>query len=232
MFILYNSKCAIPINETENIKVTSTSNKNVLTAYSEYFLSTPTTYLSKFKFFYFINSICVGPFLPSYVSNTWIELMNKLLLKHDLLAPIVEIPPDTLGYSLIGINSDLNVPFLHCYMFGTNSSSILLLLNTFKEFTDDSEESLIKYERLLTSRYLVNNKKIGTLLVSFKNVDINDKELWYYKLWNKNNNSCYESPENYFGLDVNPFEVVFINNSKDTLARNLRMQLTNYIVWS
>ena len=232
IFVINNSKCAITINETENIKVINTLHTNPLTVYSEYFLTISSQYLSEFKYFYFINSICIGPFLPPYIDINWIEIFNKLLVNNDLIAPIVEIPPDNLGYSLIGINSDLNMPFLHCYMFGTNSSSILLLLNIFKDFTEDSDESLVKYERLLTSRYLVNNKRLSSLLIAFKNIDINDKNLWYYKLWNKNNNSCYESPDNYFGLDVNPFEVLFINNIKENMSRFLRSQLKNYIVWS
>jgi len=231
VFII-NGTCSINITTTSNITLTTINISNPLTAYSEYFLSLDPQYLLDFERFYFINSICIGPFLPTYINSTWIESLNNVLSTCDLLAPIVEIPPDNNGYLLIGIDSDLNMPFLHAYMFSTNNSCILLLLNIFKEFTNPKEEYLIKYERFLTSRYLVNGKKISSLLNAFKNININDKNLWSYKLWNKNNTTCYETQGNYFGLDTSPFEIMFVNNSKDNISKGLKEQLINYTVWS
>ena len=143
-----------------------------------------------------------------------------------------------MGYSSLGIESPLNMPFLHSYMFGTNVASIKLLMNIFKDFTITSPENSINYERLLSTKFILNNKKIACLLLAFKNIDINDKSLWNYKLWNRNEKTCYEVSENYFGLDLNPLEVVFIKNIQridrdysSNISRHLRSQLMNYTVW-
>jgi hypothetical protein len=235
--IINNSICSIDIPETDNLKVLKRSiEASELVTYS-WFLSQYIN-ISDFDRFYFISSICIGPCLPTITNTNWIELFNKRLETCDLLAPIVEFPPDNIGYSSLGIDSSLNMPFLHSYMFGTNSTSIKLLLNIVKEFTCSSEENIIKYERLLSTKYILNNKKIGCLLLAFKNIDINDKSIWNYKLWNRNERTCYEISENYFGLDLNPLEIIFIKNIpridrdySSNLSRHLRYQLMNYTVW-
>jgi hypothetical protein len=117
-------------------------------------------------------------------------------------------------------------------MFGTNISSIKLLMNIFKDFNSNTTESLINYERLITSKYILNNKKISCLLLAFKNIDINDKSLWYYKLWNRNEQTCYERAQSYFGLDLNPLEVIFIKNIPRSDNKVLISQINNYLVWN
>ena len=123
-------------------------------------------------------------------------------------------------------------------MFGTKSSSMRLLLNIFKEFRSSSLENSINYERILSSKFILNNRKIQCLLLAFKNIDINDKSLWSYKLWNRSERTCYETSENYFGIDLNPLEIIFIknipkidSNYTSNISRTLRAQLMNYLVW-
>lgn len=239
VFIMNKSKCSINIIETERIKVIKQSADNSdLVSYSLFFSQNPISYFTEFQRFYFINSCCLGPFLPILTNSTWIELFNKRLETCDLIAPIVEFPPDTKGYSLLGIEEQLNIPFLHAYMFGTNISSIKLLINIFSEFTNNSEESLIHYERILSTKYILNNKKIACLLLAFKDINLNDKNLWNYKLWNRGEKTCYELSENYFGLDLNPLEIIFVKNipkidlyHTNNISKNLRSQLMNYSIW-
>jgi len=151
VFLINNNICSIDISETDNLRVLKRCIDNTeLVAYA-WFLSQQKN-LTEFERFYFVNSICIGPCLPTITNETWIELFNKRLETCDLLAPIVEFPPDTIGYSSLGIDSPLNMPFLHSYMFGTNNASIKLLLNIFKEFTISSPENNIKYERLLSTK--------------------------------------------------------------------------------
>jgi hypothetical protein len=239
VFIINKSVCSIDLFETDNITIVRNTTDTIdLVAYSNFCIQQPFSYFTDFKRFYFISSVCIGPFLPSFISDLWIELLNKRLEICDLLAPIVEFPPDTIGYSSLGIDSPLNMPFLHSYMFGTNSSSIKLLLNIFKNFTTPSIENSINYERVLSTKFILNNKKISCLLLAFKNIDINDKDIWNYKLWNRNEKTCYEVSESYFGIDLNPLEIMFIKNIPtdnrvylSNVSRHLRSQLMNYTVW-
>jgi hypothetical protein len=235
--IINNSICSIDIPQTDNLRVLKRPNDDTeLVTYAWFFSQQKN--ITEFERFYFISSICIGPCLPTITNESWIELFNKRLETCDLLAPIVEFPPDNIGYSTLGIDSSLNMPFLHSYMFGTNSSSIKLLLNIFKEFTTTTPENIIKYERILSTKYILNNKKIACLLLAFKNININDKAVWNYKLWNRSERTCYEVSENYFGLDLNPMEIIFIKNipriDRDystNISRHLRSQLMNYTVW-
>jgi len=239
IMIINNSICSINISETDNIEIIKrTQDDTELVTYSWFFSQKSYTYFRDFERFYFISSICLGPMLPTITETNWIELFNKRLETCDLIAPIVEFPPDNLGYSVIGIDSELNMPFLHTYMFGTNLSSIKLLLNIFTEFKKNSIDSLIRYERLISTKFILNNKKISCLLLAFKNININDKSIWSYKLWNRSERTCYEISENYFGLDLNPLEIIFIknnptidNNYNSNISRHLRSQLMNYTVW-
>jgi hypothetical protein len=231
-YFIINNECSIDIDEKVNMKLIKSSENNCdLVSYSWFFSQKELSFFLEFERFYFINSICLGPFITPIVESNWIELFNKRLETCDLLAPVVEFPPDNKGYSILGIESQLNMPFLHSYMFGTNRSSIKLLINIFNDFNSNTTESLINYERLLTSKYILNNKKIGCLLLAFKNIDINDKSLWYYKLWNKNEHTCYERTESYFGLDLNPLEVIFIKHISRADNKTLRTQINNYLVW-
>jgi hypothetical protein len=233
-FIINNSLCSINFHEETNIKIIKrVENDADLVSYNWFFEKMDPLFFKDFERFYFISSICIGPFITPIVELNWIELFNKRLESCDLLSPVIEFPPDTKGYSILGIESQLNIPFLHAYMFGTNISSINLLINIFKDFTSNKTESIINYERLLTTKYLLNNKKISSLLLAFKNIDVNDKSLWNYKLWNKNENTCYETSEAYFGLDLNPLEIIFIKNipKASNISKNLRKQLMNYTVW-
>jgi len=234
VFLINNSICSIDIPERENIRIIKrVINDTELVTYSWFLSQEPL--ITEYERFYFISSVCLGPCLPTIVDTNWIELFNKRLETCDLLAPIIEFPPDSMGYSVLGIESNLNIPFLHSYMFGIKSTSIKLLINIFTEFRSNSLDSLIKYERLLSSKFILNNKKIACLLLAFKNIDINDKSLWSYKLWNRGEKSCYEKSGNYFGLDLNPLEIIFIKNKltpdSNTTLRPLQAQLNNYIVW-
>jgi len=242
IFLINNMECAIKIKETNNIKVVKRKeNDHYLLSYKWYLNtlkeSNP-SYLQEFDTFYFINCNCIGPFLPTIVDTNWIELFNKKLINNDLIAPIIDFPPDSNGYTFYGKQTDLNVPFLHLYMFGTKQSSIDLLFTVLGEINSKDIQTIIEAERKVSSYYLLHEKQIHCLLLAFRRFNINDKKLWKYGLWNKNHITCYETAENYFGLDINPLEVIFVRNivnkknyRQSNISRYLYNQLKNYITW-
>ena len=245
VFLINNMLCSLDIEESDTIRVFKRiQNEYDLPSYKWFFemmLQSSPTYFEQFDTFYFLNSTCVGPFLPTIVESNWIELFNKKLEKYDLIAPIVEFPPDSRGFEMLGIESELNVPFLHSYMFGTKISCLHLLKNILLEMDDFEESNSVNYERKITSEYLIHGKKIHSLLIEFNQIDINDRSIWNYNLWNKSYITCYEIPENYFGIDINPLEVIFIKNVRKMnnihsiyssgISRYLYNTLINYISW-
>jgi hypothetical protein len=241
-FIVRNNVYSLPIKESSTIKIYNYKESDYdLASYKWFFkmtLEQNPFYFNQFKTFYFISSNCIGPFLPTITSSNWIDLFNKKLETCDLIAPIVEFPPDYYGYSNHGIDTTLNVPFLHSYMFGTNSSSLDVLKKVLLGVNDS--KTSINYERRLTSEYLLQGKKIQSLLMAFNKININDSSIWNYTLWNKSTLTCYEVPENYFGIDINPLEIVFVKNIRKASNRNsnvsgissyLHKILLNYINW-
>ena len=197
-------------------------------------------YFTKYHNFYFINASCIGPFIPPILDNNWIELFNNKLKNYDLIGPIVEFPADNLGYKLLGVDNDKNIPFIHTYMFGMSKNGFNLLKILFETLNNDKIE-MINMERKITSFLLMNNLKITTLLLRFKNIDLNDSNNWNYKYFNNNTLSCYEVPDNYFGIDINPFEVIFVKNVRNVnetriikhsnISNRLKLELDNYTSW-
>jgi len=235
VFIVNNNICSVTFPPNVTVIKREEDEYDLIT-YKWYF----DTYKPEYNNYYFVNSSCIGPFLPSVVSENWINLFNNKLKEYDLIAPIIEFPPDSCGYSLIKTSfTDKNIPFLHTYMFGTKSKEVLLKF--FSNIIDTTHDSIILYERTLTSIFLINNKKIYSFLMRFKNVDVNNKQLWNSKFWNITDKSCYEVPNNYFGMDINPLEIVFVKNIRKShkfrdeqssnISSNLSKMLNLYISW-
>jgi len=198
-------------------------------------------YFNDYKYFYFINSSCIGPFVSPIIENNYITLINKKIDNYDLVGPIIEFPNDKMGYSVLNINDNKNIPFLHTYMFAVNKNGFLTIIELFKDLTNDKTDN-IRMERKITSYFLLNNKKIYTFLSKFKNIDINNKDNWDYNKWNNDNNpSCYEIRNNYFNMDIHPYEVIFVKNIRNPhehrkeihsdISDNLKLQIENYSKW-
>lgn len=218
IIIINNKKCSVNIPDYSNIKVIKrTENNSDLFTYKLILETFNQNLLDSYDRFYFINSSCLGPFMSNINSNSWIDSMNLLLNDYDLIGPVVEIPGDNLGFKALNINSNKNIPFIHTYFFGLNKFGFKILQNIFDEIdVDDKKFMVVNTERKITSAILTKNGKIKSFLTKFKNVDLNDQKNWQSSLWNKNNKgSCYEIPNNYDGIDLNPYEIVFFKNIRN-----------------
>jgi len=90
-------------------------------------------YFKEYSRFYFINSSCIGPFISPCYSLSWIDLFGEMLKDNELIGPIIEIPPDNLGFQALGLTSTKNIPFIHSYMFGVNSIGFSIIKKVFKD---------------------------------------------------------------------------------------------------
>ena len=157
-----------------------------------------------------------------------------------MIGPIIEFPKDNNGYTLLKKNEQLNIPFIHTYMFALNAGGFELFKEVIQPLTNDKTDN-IDMERKITSFLLINNKKIYSFLMRFKNIDINNPSNWDASLWS-NAESCYEIPKNYFGIDVHPLEVIFVKNIRNPhehrgieisgISDDLNLTLFNYIDWN
>lgn len=245
IFIINNKLLTVEIPNYNNIDLIIRDENNYdLYTYKQIInnlLEKNKNYFDDYKYFYFINSSCVGPFISPIIEENYITIINKKIDKYDLIGPIIEFPNDTLGYSLLNINKNKNIPFLHTYMFAVNKTGFLLLINLFKDLTNDKKDNL-DMERKISSYFLLNNYKIYTLLSRFKNIDINNEDNWNYNKWNINNSpSCYEVPGNYFNMDIDPYEIIFVKNIRNphnfrslkhsSISDDLKLKIKNYSEW-
>ena len=181
--------------------------------------------------------------MPTICDKNWIEHLNSVSAGYDLVGPIIEFPNDSAGYDAIGIKDTKNIPFIHSYMFGTSNKGFEDVCKTLSDITDKSKkEIVINTERKITSSILMNKLKVKSLLLRFKNVDVNDPVNWSFSKWNTNlTSSCYEKPGNYFGIDVNPLEIIFVKNIRNTnetrgqehsgISEWLKKMLDKYTEW-
>lgn len=243
-FVINNNICTINFPSNENIKVLRREgNDNDLCTYKWFIEQMGNEYFSDYSRIYFINSSCIGPFVSPSCSLHWIDLFNKMLEEYEMVGPVIEIPPDNLGFKALNINSTKNLPFIHSYMFGVNSLGFSIVKNVLKNIENDKKiYAVVNTERKITSSVIMNGGRVKSCLSKFKNIDLNKEENWNSQIWNKSGlPTCYEVPKNYFGIDLNPFEIIFVKNIRNAnetrsiehsgISNELFMEIKNYAEW-
>ena len=127
-------------------------------------------------------------------------------------------------------------------MFGVNSLGFSIVKEVFKNIETNNKLYIVSNtERKLTSSVLINSGRVKSFLARYRNVDLNNADNWNSSKWNKSIVTCYEVPKNYFGIDLNPFEIVFVKNirnvnetrsiKKSGISDELRLSLQKYTEW-
>lgn len=209
LFIINGMECSVPIPFADNIQVWKRyeSQADIITfnhLFKEY-----KNEIEMYQNYFFINSSCRGPFLPNYYAtkNNWVNIYNELLKDYSAVVPVIEFPPNAIE------DETINLPFFHTYMFAVNKLGFECLRKTL----DVQNVSIIILERRIGRNFFINKLPIKCLQSRFKNVDINLEENW--KLMQPpSGRTCVEIPENYFGIDLHPFEVIFLKNVRKVNA--------------
>jgi hypothetical protein len=243
-FIINNSICTVDFPSNNNIHLFFRKDNDVdFNTYKWFIQEMKDDFFSKYCRFYFINSSCIGPFISPSCSLNWIEIFNDFLNENELVGPVIEVPPDNLGFQALGINSTKNIPFIHSYMFGVNVNGFSIFNNVCKSINNyDKLYAILNTERKLTSAILMNGGRVKSCLAKYKNIDLNKSENWDSNKWNiPGRPSCYEVPKNYFGTDLNPFEIVFLKNIRNAnetrsvevsgISSELFLSIENYKEW-
>lgn len=201
-------------------------NVNIENDLSCYYYSIKKTNLLSPKFNYiFLNSSCIGPIYPAYLSiDKLFELINKELKNINLLVPVIEFPRDEISQTILE-NKNLNkipdlgisIPFFHSYCFMCDFKSLNFLIedNAFPRKDIDKEKAVNFYERNLTATLLNNGFEIKTLsllsprIISYKNIDLWNPDLHTDP---KNLITCPEVENNYYKSNLTPIEVLFFKN--------------------
>lgn len=246
IFIINDYHCSVDFPNYPNVTILRKPNSYDLPSYIN---ALKAVNLKHYQHFIFINSSCIGPFIPMYEKRHWYEIFTQELSdKVKLVAPIIEIPKDNYGReALNGLKNieqnDSDIPFLHTYMFATDTVGIQVLID-YKALTEnvDNQNLLIhKYERLISSSLLNEGYGIKSLMLKYKHVDFSNKINWDSKKWSLSKKTCPEIPKNYDGIDVNPLEIIFVKNIRrkhsfrnwraSGISFSLQRIISNYKNW-
>jgi lipopolysaccharide biosynthesis protein len=114
VFLINNNVCSLhPFTGVyDNVEVIfRKENSGDIYTYNWFIEKMGNDYFNKFSNIYFINSSCIGPFIPAYSSLNWVETCNEMLKNYELIGPVCEVPPDNLGFKCLGLNITKNIPF-------------------------------------------------------------------------------------------------------------------------
>lgn len=161
-----------------------------------------------YDFFILINSSCMGPFVPLYVSNNWIEIFTNMI---------------TDNIKLVGptINLYLGKPHIQSYMMCMDRIGLGIGMSegvfTSSGFADLSKIDIINNcEVQFSLKILEAGYSIKSLLKALEPININE----YYKsgkITNEFNliladDNCYEG--RYCKISFHPYEVIFFKSNR------------------
>jgi hypothetical protein len=208
----------IPIRK--NVSVIKGHNKNQ--DWGAYHQSIHAADIKKYDYFIFINDTCRGPFLPTYLPQnfSWVDLfLNKLDDKVKMVGP-TWFNEDTHPWLINSLNIKKGkMAHIQSYCFGVDKKALTLLLEN------------NKFDVIGKSwKALVRNHEIGcSQLLLEKGYQIKPFQLSHYGN-QKNEDVCHNG--GYYGMNINPIEVMFFktigSSLKDKIAPHL---LNNYTEW-
>jgi len=208
IFIINGHKCSVPIPSRSNIRTIRRDNYGFdFGAWGE---GLTLVDINEYTHFIFINSTCVGPFLPRYSSLLWADLfVSSISSEYKLCGP-------TINY--LRHNPISEVPHIQSFAFGTDCTGLKILLenNIFSPSKDIDKNSLVIKHEIQASKVILDK---GYKLFAFqlsesmpKNTSIPHDDIHY-------NGAYYEDT-------LNPLEIMFIKSNRiDTIT------LTNYIMF-
>jgi lipopolysaccharide biosynthesis protein len=208
IFIINGHKCSVPIPSRSNIRTIRRDNYGFdFGAWGE---GLTLVDINEYTHFIFINSTCVGPFLPRYSSLLWADLfVSSISSEYKLCGP-------TINY--LRHNPISEVPHIQSFAFGTDCTGLKILLenNIFSPSKDIDKNNLVIKHEIQASKVILDK---GYKLFAFqlsesmpKNTSIPHDDIHY-------NGAYYEDT-------LNPLEIMFIKSNRiDTIT------LTNYIMF-
>ena len=155
----------------------------------------------KYDRYIMINSSVKGPFLPLYVKDNWVNLLNAEVTDS------VKLFGTSIGYheGIVHVQSMVMVTDKIGLKIGIDTGVFSLNYLT-------SREKVIEQKELGYSTHVLNtNYNIGCLLPRFKGVDFRNKNT-VKELFPQNINIF--GHEDYYGIEVHPFEVIFLKVPK------------------
>lgn len=154
-----------------------------------------------YDYFIFINSTCIGPFIPRYIpkSLNWVDLfISPINKEYKLCGP-------TINY--LKTNNISNTPHIQSFAFCTDLIGVDLLVknNVFSPEKDILRKDIIKNHEIGLSKVITDN--FYKLFAFQLSENINSKTVGFH-----HDDIHYNGK--YYGDTINPVEVMFIKNNR------------------
>lgn len=163
-----------------------------------------------YDYFIFLNSTCMGPFLPVYCTQNWVELfINMINDKVKLIGPT--------------INHYLGKPHVQSYFICTDKIGLEIGIekgifnnDVYKNKMDIVFQKEIKFSlEIINAGYNIKSLLKGQEKIDFNStVNVKDVYLPYGSLTNRHlGDMCYR--DGYFDMTIHPYEVIFFKSNRN-----------------
>ena len=209
-FIINGNKCSIKFPDYKNIKVYKRENEGY--DFAGYSYSIEMIKKNTFYYYIFLNDTSIGPFVPRYVSkNLWPAYFVSLITdKVKLVGPTINRKPF----------NDIS-EHIQSMAFGTDNVGLKILIennifNINHNIHIKDKEKYIETFEIRMSGIIVKN---GYNISSFMQCDNCSKQQKHHDI-HKNNK--------YFGINLNPIEIMFIKNGKNRINDMVTKKYTDW----
>lgn len=204
IMIVNGEKLSVKMPSFDNIRILNRENRyHIGGDFRGWSEAIDTVKIEDYKYFIFLNSTVRGPFIPRYIpkSLTWIELFtNKINETIKLVGPTVNYKT-RFGFS----------PHIQSSFFCTDLIGLKLLINN-NIFTDFGfrRDDIIKNHELKITKVIL---KLGYDFYALQ-LSENINHLQFINGNNKELNGDIQYPEKYYGITLNPLEIIFIKTNR------------------
>lgn len=156
----------------------------------------------KYDYFIFMNSTVRGPFLPLYYDQKlhgyWPEIFtSKLNDEYKLVGPAVAFY--------------LQKPFISSALFVTDRIGLDIAMKKSifdpKTIKMDKVNIVTKKEIGFSNAIIEAGYNIKSLLYYYKDINLKTQQISFMS-------HCHLNPNNYYGINVNPYEIIFIKQNR------------------
>lgn len=230
LFII-NGEVSIKIPEQNNIKVLFRKNEDYDFGAYNYALSTID--ISKYDYYFFMNTSVRGPFIPTYTNVKWYQpFINLFTNEVKLVGTTINI----LNTDSTESNAFYNItkftkPYTHVQtqMFAMNRECLEFLISS-KLFSNNDYNNYVEFiaikEILMSQLVLKNNWNISCIIPEYQNID-------YRILKNDVNFSSINGDPNYtnacFGRTIHPYESIFIKINRNIYINEIN-SISKYLL--
>lgn len=215
--VLIAGECKVQLPQADNIKYIFVENKN--NDFGGYcHLIKEVLDIDDYDYFIFVNSSIRGPFLPSFVKDSWVDLfINRLTEGVGLVGPTICILSPNNEYSRMYQSEYGGIPpysHVQSTAYAMNQSTLKILVNS--GFYDENKvlsksEVILKYEIQLSQLVKKNGLNISSFLPEYSEINY----LQAHDDINPTSSDGDPSMQScYFGRTLHPYEVVFIKTNR------------------